>query len=95
MKTDRREFLRATVSTKVAAPPGPAAQHRLPDDRPAEGKRLPVYGNPRVPSPFLQELARSRLVFKDAYAASPICTPSRTAVPEIRVVPGYRGFLGQ
>jgi arylsulfatase A-like enzyme len=71
----------------------PNIVYLMTDQQKASG--CPVYGNPRVPSPFLQELARSRLVFKDAYAASPICTPSRTAVPEIRVVPGYRGFLGQ
>jgi arylsulfatase A-like enzyme len=40
----------------------------------------PLYGNPHVPSPFLAELARQGIVFKDAYVPSPICTPSRTSV---------------
>ena len=37
-------------------------------------------GNPHVPSPFMDEMAASGVVFENAYVPSPICTPSRTSV---------------
>jgi len=39
-----------------------------------------VYGNPRVPSPFMDEMAASGVVFMDAYSPSPICTPARASI---------------
>ena len=39
-----------------------------------------VYGNPHVPSPFMDEIASRGVAFDDAYVASPICTPSRATV---------------
>jgi arylsulfatase A-like enzyme len=39
-----------------------------------------VYGNRRVPSPFMDEMAARGVAFTQAYAASPICTPSRATV---------------
>ena len=39
-----------------------------------------VYGNRHVPCSFQERMAESGLAFTDAYAPSPICTPSRTSV---------------
>lgn len=39
-----------------------------------------AYGNPCVPSPFQDRLAREGIVFRDAYAVSPVCTPSRASL---------------
>ena len=40
----------------------------------------PFLGNPHVPSPFMDEMADSGIVFENAYAPSPICTPCRASV---------------
>ena len=34
-------------------------------------------GNPLVPSPFMDEMARQGVWFSQAFANSPICSPSR------------------
>ena len=39
-----------------------------------------VYGNPHVPTPFMADMAREGIAFDDAYAASPISTPSRASM---------------
>ncbi len=39
-----------------------------------------VYGNPFVPCPFMDKMAEQGLAFRDTYAASSICTPSRASV---------------
>ena len=39
-----------------------------------------VYGNRTVPSAFQEKMATRGVAFADAYAASSICTPSRTSV---------------
>ena len=37
-------------------------------------------GNRNVPSPFMDSMAASGVVFSDVYSTSPICTPSRASV---------------
>ncbi|HYD82695.1 MAG TPA: sulfatase-like hydrolase/transferase, partial [Opitutus sp.] len=39
-----------------------------------------AYGNPYAYTPVLDRLAREGLVFTAAYAASPVCSPTRTAI---------------
>ena len=39
-----------------------------------------AYGNPYAATPVLDRLAREGLVFTSAYAASPVCSPSRAAI---------------
>ena len=39
-----------------------------------------IYGNSLVSTPFMAEIAREGVAFGHAYAASPICTPSRTSM---------------
>lgn len=39
-----------------------------------------AYGNRAVPSPFMDRMAKEGIVFRDAYAASTICSPSRCSV---------------
>src|SRR5690606_4618920 len=39
-----------------------------------------AYGHPYAHTPVLDQLAREGLVFTAAYAASPVCSPSRTAI---------------
>jgi arylsulfatase A-like enzyme len=38
------------------------------------------YGNTRVDTPHLDQLAREGMTFTDAYAASPVCSPTRAAM---------------
>src|SRR5215204_3632692 len=38
------------------------------------------YGNSDVHTPYLDALARESLIFRGAFAASPTCTPSRSAI---------------
>lgn len=39
-----------------------------------------VYGNPLVPTPNIENIARHGTLFTNAYAASPSCTPSRAGM---------------
>ena len=41
---------------------------------------LPAYGHPVVRTPHLDALARAGTVFENAYCASPLCAPSRSAM---------------
>lgn len=41
---------------------------------------LGCYGNPYIRTPNLDKLARSGMRFTQAYAASPVCSPSRAAI---------------
>lgn len=41
---------------------------------------LPLYGNPTVKTPHINDLATESLVFLNAFAASPTCSPSRAAI---------------
>jgi arylsulfatase A len=38
------------------------------------------YGNPLVDTPYLDQLAREGMKFTDAYAAAPVCSPTRAAM---------------
>jgi N-acetylglucosamine-6-sulfatase len=39
-----------------------------------------AYGNPDVPSPFQDRMAREGVTFLNAFSTSPICTPSRASM---------------
>ncbi len=41
---------------------------------------LHCYGNERIDTPHLDQLAREGMRFTDAYAASPVCSPTRAAM---------------
>jgi len=41
---------------------------------------LGCYGNPNVRTPHIDQLAREGALFTDAYAASPVCSPSRAGL---------------
>ncbi|MEM7476241.1 MAG: sulfatase [Planctomycetota bacterium] len=43
-------------------------------------KDLHCYGNQRVDTPVLDQLARNGIQFSDAYSAAPVCTPTRAAL---------------
>jgi arylsulfatase A-like enzyme len=83
----RREFINTTVATAAAATVGraiePAAATRpnilfiLADDL-GYGD-LSCYGRPDYRTPALDGLARQGLKFMSAYAAAPVCTPTRCA----------------
>lgn len=44
------------------------------------GRWLPVYGMPHVPAPNLTAFAKEALVFENAHAAAPLCSPARGAL---------------
>ncbi|MEM9337503.1 MAG: sulfatase [Bacteroidota bacterium] len=44
------------------------------------GRELACYGNPDVKTPNLDQLAREGVLYANAYAASPTCSPSRTSL---------------
>ncbi len=41
---------------------------------------LHCYGNKQIDTPYLDQLARESMRFTDAYAASPVCSPTRAAM---------------
>jgi len=43
-------------------------------------KDLHCYGNERLDTPIIDQLARDGFLFTDAYSASPVCTPTRAAM---------------
>src|SRR5262245_10233304 len=85
-KVSRRKFIEATVATTAFAASGnvaSVAQRRpnvlfiLADDL-GYGD-LSCYGRPDYQTPVLDGLARQGLRFTSAYAAAPVCTPTRCA----------------
>ncbi|MFC4137605.1 MULTISPECIES: sulfatase [unclassified Microbacterium] len=44
------------------------------------GRWLPTYGMPAVPAPQISAFADQSIVFDDAHAAAPLCSPSRGAL---------------
>ncbi len=83
----RREFIRAALagtalsgsgtSQNTAQPQRPNVIFILADDL-GYGD-LSCYGRPDYKTPMLDNLARQGVKFTDAYAAAPVCTPTRTA----------------
>ena len=89
---DRREFLKLTTSSTLAAMGGLACSHTgvlageksrknvlfiaVDDLRPELG----CYGHPYIQSPHMDDLARSGMVFKNAYCQQAVCAPSRTSL---------------
>ena len=84
-KVSRREFIESTVATTALVArtqPGEAAERPnvlfiLADDL-GYGD-LSCYGRPDYQTPVLDGLARQGLRFTSAYAAAPVCTPTRCA----------------
>src|SRR6266571_4110980 len=83
----RRDFIRAALAgialsgsgtaQKTAQPQRPNVIFILADDL-GYGD-LSCYGRPDYKTPVLDNLARQGVKFTDAYAAAPVCTPTRTA----------------
>ena len=75
-------FAQTTPSQKPTRTGGPAARPNivfiLADD--LGYFDLGCYGNPFNETPYLDSLARHGLRFTQAYAASPVCSPSRAAI---------------
>jgi arylsulfatase A-like enzyme len=80
---NRREFLNtaaaaaAAGAVRGATPPRPNVLFILADDL-GYGD-LSCYGRPDYKTPVLDRVAREGVRFTDAYAAAPICTPTRCA----------------
>ena len=86
-KVTRREFMATGVGTTAligASRPGDAAAPRQPNvlfilaDDLGYGD-LSCYGRPDYRTPVLDSLAREGVRFTNAYAAAPVCTPTRCA----------------
>jgi len=45
-----------------------------------KAKALGAYGNQYVQTPFQDKMATKGILFNDAYANAPICTPSRASI---------------
>ena len=79
----RREFIGAALAGAALSASSPAQTQRpnvlfiLADDL-GYGD-LSSYGRPDYKTPVLDNLAKQGLKFMDAYAAAPVCTPTRTA----------------
>jgi len=65
-------------------------------------KDIGCQGNPRVDTPHIDRLAQQGMRFTDAYAASPVCSPTRAAVltglspARLRItnhIPDQKGFI--
>src|SRR4030095_16773308 len=84
-KVSRREFIESTVATTAlaadiengAAAARPNVLFILADDL-GYGD-LSCYGRPDYQTPVLDKLARQGVRFTSAYAAAPVCTPTRCA----------------
>ncbi|WP_068274921.1 sulfatase family protein [Aldersonia kunmingensis] len=57
------------------------------------GRTLGAYGSSGVQSPNLDRLAREGILFTDAHAAAPLCSPSRGAIFSGRY-PHHNGLVG-
>lgn len=55
------------------------------------GRWLPTYGMPAVPAPHISAFAEQSVVFDDAHAAAPLCSPSRGAL--FTGMPPYRNGI--
>jgi arylsulfatase A-like enzyme len=85
-KVTRREFLNsAAATTALVARAGVSAQGQTPNvlfilaDDLGYGD-LSCYGRPDYQTPVLDGLARQGVKFMSAYAAAPVCTPTRCAL---------------
>src|SRR2546422_9461729 len=82
-RVTRREFIGAALAGAALSGKG-VAQERKPNvlsilaDDLGYGD-LSGYGRPDYKTPGLDNLAKQGLKFTDAYAAAPVCTPTRTA----------------
>jgi arylsulfatase A-like enzyme len=80
---NRREFLNTAVAAtaagalSAATPPRPNVIFIMADDL-GYGD-LSCYGRPDYKTPVLDRMAREGVRFTDAYAAAPVCTPTRVA----------------
>lgn len=76
----RRTFLAAFGGglLQAAQPPRPNIVFILADDLGA--RDLGCYGNPNIATPNLDRLAREGALFTNAYAACPVCSPTRASI---------------
>lgn len=83
-KVTRREFLETAAATAAVSSVVHAAQRSRPNvlfilaDDLGYGD-LSCYGRPDYQTPFLDGLAQQGIKFMSAYAAAPVCTPTRCA----------------
>src|SRR6266850_5729626 len=83
-RVTRREFIGAALAGAALSGKGVAQEQKpnvlfiLADDL-GYGD-LSGYGRPDYKTPVLDNLAKQGLKFTDAYAAAPVCTPTRTAL---------------
>lgn len=57
------------------------------------GTWLPCYGMPSVPSPHLNTFAEESIVFEQAFATAPLCTPARSSL-FTGLQPHQNGLMG-
>lgn len=57
------------------------------------GDWLSCYGRPSVPTPRIQEFAEQSVVFDNAFATAPLCTPARSSI-FTGLLPHENGLLG-
>ena len=76
----RRTFLGSLAGGLLAAPPANKTNilFILADD--LGWRDLACYGNPYVATPNLDRLAREGGRFRQAYAACPVCSPTRASI---------------
>ena len=76
----RRSFLGAMAGGLLPAAASPKTNFVLilADDLGAHD--LACYGNPNVATPNLDRMARQGALFTDAYAACPVCSPTRASI---------------
>lgn len=73
---DRRRFLASMLA--AATRPATNVVFILADD--LGWRDLSCYGNPNVPTPNIDTLARDGARFTQAYAACPVCSPTRASI---------------
>lgn len=57
------------------------------------GDWLSCYGRPEVPTPHIQQFADGAIVFDNAFATAPLCTPARSSI-FTGLLPHQNGLLG-
>ena len=67
-----------TLDISLCAAPQPNIVVIMADD--LGWRDLHCYGNEQIDTPFLDQLAAEGMRFTDAYAAAPVCSPTRAAM---------------
>ena len=86
---NRRQFIQATTGLALAGAATSAAPLARSERKPnllfiwtdeQRADTMAAYGNRAIHAPNLNKLARESVVFENAYATQPVCTPNRSAV---------------